>query len=118
MTQHGAWGMGHWFTFEFRHQSWLIPPVCKLLERAGAAICLPVSPTVALDICLTAPWTYIRAHSGQWGTGYSDEELSVWAGRIRSNRAQGADVCIYFNNDPDGHAIRDAQRPHALLQSG
>lgn len=105
------------YTFEFRHQSWLIPQVYQLLERAGAALCLPVSPTVPLDVCLSAPWTYIRMHSGQWGVGYSDEELSTWAARIRSFLQQGVDVYVYFNNDPDGHAIRDAKRLNALLDS-
>jgi uncharacterized protein YecE (DUF72 family) len=54
-------------------------------------------------------------HSGQWGVGYSDEELSTWADRIRSFLQEGVDVYVYFNNDPDGHAIRDANRLHALL---
>jgi uncharacterized protein YecE (DUF72 family) len=55
-------------------------------------------------------------HSGQWGMGYSDEELSAWAARIRSFLQQGVDVYVYFNNDPDGHAIRDTKRLYALLQ--
>jgi uncharacterized protein YecE (DUF72 family) len=105
------------FTLEFRHQSWLIPEVYKLLERAGVALCLPVSPTVPLDVCLTTPWTYIRMHSGQWNVGYSDEELATWAERIRSFIAQGFDVYVYFNNDPGGHAIRDAQKLYILLES-
>ncbi|MEI2578423.1 DUF72 domain-containing protein [Scytonema sp. PRP1] len=104
------------FTFEFRHSSWLIPQVYKLLEHAGAALCLPVSPTVPLDVRLTAPWTYIRMHTGQYGVGYSDEELSIWANRIRLFLQQEADVYIYFNNDPDGHAIRDAQHLCRLLR--
>lgn len=103
------------YTFEFRHPSWLIPPVYALLERAGAALCLPVSPTVPLDIHLTASWTYIRMHSGQWGTGYSDQELSTWSDRIRLFLKQGVDVYVYFNNDPEGHAIRDAKRLSALV---
>ncbi|BAZ33331.1 hypothetical protein NIES4074_58410 [Cylindrospermum sp. NIES-4074] len=103
------------FTCEFRHPSWLIPQVYQLLERAGVALCLPVSPTLPLDICLTAPWTYIRMHSGQWGTGYSNEELSIWAELIRSFLMREIDVYVYFNNDPEGHAIRDAQRLYALL---
>jgi len=105
------------YTFEFRHQSWLIPQVYKLLERAGAALCLPVSPTVPLDIHLSAPWTYIRMHSGRWGIGYSDEELSTWATPIRSFLQQGIDVYLYFNNDPEGHALRDAKRLYTLLHS-
>ncbi|MBW4574305.1 MAG: DUF72 domain-containing protein [Aphanothece sp. CMT-3BRIN-NPC111] len=105
------------YTFEFRHQSWLIPQVYELLERAGAALCLPVSPTVPLDIRLTAPWTYIRMHSGQRGIGYSDEELSNWATHIRSFLQEKADVYVYFNNDPEGHAIRDSKRLNTMLGS-
>lgn len=104
------------YTFEFRHSSWLIPEVYKLLESAGAALCLPVSPTVPLDVCLTAPWTYIRMHAGQWGVGYSNEELIIWAERIRSFLRSGNDVYVYFNNDPDGHALRDAKRLEDMLK--
>lgn len=56
-------------------------------------------------------------HTGRSGIGYTDEELSTWAGRIRSFIAQGADVYVYFNNDPEGHAIRDSKRLYALLNS-
>ncbi len=105
------------YTFEFRHPSWLTPQVYNLLERVGAALCLPVSPDVPLDISLTAPWTYIRMHRGEFGTGYSEAELSTWAARISSFLAQAIDVYVYFNNDPDGHAIRDAERLQALLSN-
>jgi uncharacterized protein YecE (DUF72 family) len=56
-------------------------------------------------------------HSGQWNVGYSNGELATWAERIRSFIAQGFDVYVYFNNDPDGHAIRDAQKLYILLES-
>ncbi len=105
------------YAFEFRHSSWLISPVYNLLERAGAALCLPVSPDVPLDIRLTAPWTYIRMHRGQLGTGYSDAELSTWATHISSFLAQGIDVYVYFNNDPDGMAIYDSDRLQTLLST-
>ncbi len=103
------------YTFEFRHASWLIPQVYNLLERAGAALCLPVSPEVPLDICLTTPWTYIRMHRGEFGIGYSDAELSTWATRISSFLDRGVDVYVYFNNDPEGYAIRDGKCLQALL---
>ena len=38
------------------------------------------------DIRLTASWTYLRFHGGQWDTGYGDEELAEWAGHIRAFR--------------------------------
>jgi uncharacterized protein YecE (DUF72 family) len=105
------------FAFEFRHETWLAPPVYELLERAGAALCLPVSPRVPLDVRLTAPWTYIRMHIGRHGWGYADDELRTWAGHVRSFLDRGADTYVYFNNDPGGHAIRDAERLRGMLSA-
>jgi uncharacterized protein YecE (DUF72 family) len=103
------------FAFEFRHQSWLGAPVYDALAEAGAALCLPDSPQLPLEVRLTAPWTYVRLHGGRWGTGYTDEELRLWAQRLQTFLAQGADAYVYFNNDPDGHAIRDASRLRELM---
>ncbi|HWE62000.1 MAG TPA: DUF72 domain-containing protein [Chloroflexota bacterium] len=103
------------FAFEFRHASWLCAEVYGLLEQAGAALCLPVSPSLPLDVRLTAPWTYVRMHGGRHGIGFDDEELQVWAARLRSFQDRGADAYVYFNNDPDGHALRDAARLRDLL---
>ena len=106
----------HPYAFEFRHESWLVPRVYDLLERANAALCLPVAPWTPLDLRLTAPWTYVRMHHGQRGVGYGDEELETWAERIRSFLDKGADAYVYFNNDPEGHAVRDAERLREMLR--
>jgi len=103
------------FACEFRHASWLTPAVYGLLEDAGVALCLPVSPTVPLDVRLTAPWTYFRMHQGRRGIGFEDEELATWATYIAGILRQGADAYVYFNNDAEGHALRDAARLRTLL---
>lgn len=106
------------YAFEFRHQSWLIPEVYELLAGRGAALCLPVSPYVPVEIRLTAPWTYLRFHGGNTGTGYTDQELSWWVDHIRNFMRWNADVYVYFNNDPEGHALRDAERLRTMLGAG
>jgi uncharacterized protein YecE (DUF72 family) len=98
------------FAFEFRHQSWLQPATYALLEAAGAALCLPVSPAVPLDVRATTSWTYVRVHGGQWGTGLSDDEIATWAGHVAGFLDRGLETYVYFNNDPEGHALRDAAR--------
>ncbi len=105
------------FALEFRHTSWLIPAVYRLLEGAGAALCLPVGPTVPLDLRLTTTWTYVRMHSGRAGIGFGDDELREWAERLREYLRAGADAYVYFNNDPEGHAVRDAARLRSLLSA-
>jgi uncharacterized protein YecE (DUF72 family) len=107
---------GHRYACEFRHETWLVPDVYALLEQERVALCLPVDPELPLDVRLTAPWTYIRMHRGQRGTGFADGELAIWARHIRSFREQQDDVYVYFNNDPEGHAIRDAERLRLLLR--
>jgi uncharacterized protein YecE (DUF72 family) len=106
------------FAFEFRHASWLCPRVYALLEAAGAALCLPVSPSVPLDVRLTAPWTYVRMHGGRQGVGFGDDELAEWAERIRGFQRVDAGAYVYFNNDPAGHALRDAARLRTMLGHG
>jgi uncharacterized protein YecE (DUF72 family) len=100
---------------EFRDPSWLSPPVFAALERAGVALCLPVGPGMPLDVRLTAGWTYLRMHHGRQGIGFGDDELAAWAERIAGFLARGAETYVYFNNDPGGHAVRDAQRLRRLL---
>jgi uncharacterized protein YecE (DUF72 family) len=39
---------------------------------------------------------------------YSDDELHWWAARIGEWEAQGKDVYVYFNNDGEGNAVRNA----------
>jgi uncharacterized protein YecE (DUF72 family) len=106
------------FAFEFRNSSWLVADVYALLQTAGAALSLPVSPTVPLDPVLTAEWTYIRFHTGEHGVGFSEAELKGWADRLRPWLAQGVDAYVYFNNDPGGHALEDAKTLRRMMTEG
>jgi uncharacterized protein YecE (DUF72 family) len=103
------------FAFEFRHESWLAPAVYGRLERAGAALCLPVGWGIPLDCRLTTSWTYIRMHGGASTNAFSDAELSTWGERIAGFLGRGIDAYVYFNNDPHGDAIHDADRLRSLL---
>jgi uncharacterized protein YecE (DUF72 family) len=103
------------FAFEFRHDSWLTPAVYERLERAGCALCLPVGWGIPLEERLTAPWTYIRMHGGESSNAFSDDELRIWAERIVGYLGRGVDCYVYFNNDPHGDAVHDAERLCAMV---
>lgn len=59
---------------------------------------------------------YVRFHGPvQWYRhDYSDAELLIWIDRIRQSQAKT--VWIYFNNDRDGHSIKNANRMGELMQ--
>ena len=107
------------YTFEFRHQSWLVDDVYVRLRSSNAALCLPIGWGIPLDVQLTADWTYLRFHGGEHGIGFEDEELGPWAERIGRWRDHGVDIYSYFNNDPlwNGRpaAIANAHRLRVMI---
>jgi uncharacterized protein YecE (DUF72 family) len=97
------------WVIEVRHPSWQIPAVYEALARKNVGLCIPVGGRLQPDLVTTAPFTYIRVHRGIEGRGYMGEEgLRPWTARIRALTRAGKDVYVYFNNDLEGHAVRDA----------
>ena len=97
--------------FEFRHESWLDDEVFALLRRYNAGLCVFDMPDLACPLVVTADSAYIRFHgsSGLYSSYYSDEELSDWAGKIY-HLGQGLKaIYIYFNNDAQAFAVRNAR---------
>ncbi|WP_432092716.1 DUF72 domain-containing protein [Streptomyces sp. bgisy100] len=96
---------------EPRHPSWWTAEVRRTLERHGAALCWadresrPVTP-----LWRTAGWGYLRLHGGRaepWPR-YGRQALATWVRRISDTWPADAEVFVYFNNDTDGAAVRDA----------
>jgi len=48
-------------------------------------------------------------HHHMYAGSYSDADLWWWAARVREWQALGKDVWVYFNNDGEGHAVRNAR---------
>lgn len=96
---------------EFRHESWLDEGVFDILRRHNVGLCVFDMPGVSCPLLATADFAYIRFHgsSGLYYSCYSDGELDDWARRI-SGLAKDLDaVYIYFNNDAEGFATKNAQ---------
>lgn len=108
----------HRWVTEFRHPSWQVPAVYDALGRRGIALCVPVGGRLAPDLVTTAPFTYLRMHAGTLPGGAFDEAaLWTWAGRLRALARSGKDVYVYFNNDREGHAPRDAARLREMVKT-
>ncbi len=103
--------------FEFRHESWLVDGIFNLLRQHNAGLCVFDMPEFTSPLIATADFTYIRFHGslGLYSSCYSDEELSEWAKKI-SNLGQGLEaVYIYFNNDIEAYAVRNARTLRRFL---
>ncbi len=104
---------------EVRDPSWLHDEVIEVMRRHHAALCihdlLPDHPWE-----LTTGWTYVRFHGPDalarpYVGPYGPDRLQPVAARLAGWLAAGIDVYAYFNNDYDGHAVRDAQWLRAAL---
>ena len=104
---------------ELRHPSWVDDHVFALLEQHRAAYCVMSGAGLPCELRATADFVYVRLHGPDphslYGGSYSDADLHWWAGRLGEWEADGREVFVYFNNDGDGNAVRNAATLAHLL---
>ncbi len=96
--------------FEFRHESWIDEAVFGILRRYKVGLCVFDMPGFTCPSVATSDFAYIRFHGsgGMYSSCYSNEELSQCAKEI-AKLAEGVKaVYIYFNNDAEAFAIKNA----------
>jgi uncharacterized protein YecE (DUF72 family) len=92
--------------FEFRHASWAVEEVRRTLEDAGMIFCVHDLRGQEWPDWVTGPAAYVRFHGpDRYGAGH----IRRAANRIEKWLAADRDVYAYFNNDVDGHAVRNAE---------
>jgi len=93
-------------------ETWSDDAVFDILERHGAAHCVMSGARLPCVLRSTAPFVYVRlhgpAHDHLYAGSSSDDDLHRWAGRIAQRGRSGHDVFACFDNDGDGHAVRNA----------
>jgi uncharacterized protein YecE (DUF72 family) len=103
---------------EPRHESWWTDQVREVLAAAGAALVWADRKGSAVTpVWRTAGWGYLRFHEGDgvpWPS-YTESALGAWAERIAAAWAGDRDVYVYFNNDQNAAAPRDAARLAAAV---
>jgi len=67
-------------------------------------------PGFTSPLAATSDFAYIRFHGGAslYSSCYSDEELSQWAQKIARLGEKVKAVYIYFNNDAEAFAVKNA----------
>ncbi|MBL7156948.1 MAG: DUF72 domain-containing protein [Candidatus Omnitrophica bacterium] len=97
--------------FEFRNETWYCKEIFDMLKDARFALCSADRPDFSKDIQITADFLYLRRH-GQaaklYSGCYSAKQLENDAEIIKKNLKEKRDVYIYFNNDTDGYAVKNA----------
>jgi uncharacterized protein YecE (DUF72 family) len=95
---------------EFRHKSWFDDDVAESLKRYRVAVCMSDAPDWPMWDQVTTDLVYIRlhGHTRKYASSYSKPALKKWATRIRRWLKENCDVHVYFDNDAEGAAPRNA----------
>jgi uncharacterized protein YecE (DUF72 family) len=101
---------------EFRHASWWNEEVYSAFRKAGIIFCSCSGPRLPDKLIRTADEVYIRLHGPKrwYRHDYSKEELAEWTNRIKASGAKQA--WIFFNNDNDAHAPKNATALRRMLR--
>ncbi|NGX58330.1 MAG: hypothetical protein K940chlam3_01235 [Chlamydiae bacterium] len=98
------------FAIETRHKSWISDEALEFLEQKEMTFVIadwkngyPTRETVTSDT------VYLRFHGKDYGTKYTNRELSQYAKKTKNWLAQGKEVWAFFNNDAYGYAVENAQ---------
>ena len=98
-------------TIEFRHPSWYVDETYSVLNAHGVALCLHDKAGSAITSPIDDPFVYVRFHGpgGRYFGRYERDRIDRWAGVLAEQWRGGRDVYAYFNNDPEGMAVFNAQ---------
>ena len=96
--------------FEFRNESWIDESVFRILERYNAGFCASDMPGFHCPLVATSGFAYIRFHGSErlYSSCYTNEELLQWAERITVLGKNLKAIYIYFNNDAEAFAVKNA----------
>ncbi|MGA8260000.1 MAG: DUF72 domain-containing protein [Arenicellales bacterium] len=102
---------------EFRDRSWFDEETAACLRAFGIANCQSDAADWALWTAVTTNLVYARlhGHTRTYASAYRRAALDGWAASIRRWRRAGRSVHVYFDNDGEGAAPRDALRLMKLL---
>ena len=109
----------HRHAVEFRDEDWFHDEVYELLDRHGIGhVWLSSSLTEHHELVTTGDHLYMRFHGlgeDAYRWDYGEAELARWADRLRAATEDGTPAWVFFNNDYEGHAVRNGHRLMELL---
>jgi len=109
-----AWPSDLPLVLEFQHPSWHDDAVFDLLRAHDASLCATdLDRGDPPDLRLTGRVVYLRLRR----TGYTDDELAVWADRLSAFLDSGTDCYVFFRHDADGTSALRALSMQAMLSA-
>ena len=86
--------------FEFRHESWFVDDLYRMLRGHGVALCIHDADDHTTPMQLTAGFTYVRLRR----SAYDFAQRLEWQDRIRGWARDGIEVFAYIKHEDNPNA--------------
>ena len=106
------------FALEIRHLTWINDRFFNLLNKYGVAFVIADSgKRYPYHEAVTTDFVYLRLHGREqlYASDYSETDLQQYAEKISGWLNDNKEVWVFFNNDYNGFAIKNAERLRAML---
>ena len=94
------------YAFEFRHPSWLVDDVYRLLRERNISLCVAESEKLEVPEVITADFVYFRLRKPDYG----EQEVREIGSHARQLVASGRDVFLIFKHEDTPEGALNAER--------
>lgn len=103
--------------FEFRHISWFDDEVYEVLDDKDLGLCCHDWAGMPYPRLVTGSVLYVRLHGPAKRSlpCYTSQDLKDWAKWIKLNLKKASEAYVYFNNDAEGFAVKNAMEIREIL---
>lgn len=106
------------FSIELRDKRWINEEVFSILKSYNISLCFSDFPGVEINSPFTASFVYIRRHGPTtlYSSCYTEEEIKKDASFIGNCLKNKMHVFIYYNNDANAWAVKNAFQLKEMLK--
>ncbi len=107
------------FSIELRDKRWLNEEGFSILKKYNISLCFSDYPGVEVKSPLTASFVYIRRHgpTSLYSSCYTEKEIRKEASFIENFLKNNIGVFIYYNNDANAWAVRNALQLKEMIKN-
>jgi uncharacterized protein YecE (DUF72 family) len=105
------------YVFELRAGSIEYESISAIFRKLNIGLCVHDLADYGTPFIVTTDFIYVRFHGYElrYAGEYPDAVLDKWARIIEECDKKNLDVFVFFNNDAEANAVRDARRLKAIL---
>lgn len=108
------------YVFEFRNSECYEGEIPEALQEHNIGFCIHDFPEAETPHLVTSDTVYLRFHGyeSKYAGSYPDEVLREWAQTLQQWEGEGKTSFVFFNNDAEANAVKNATSLSEMVAAG